>query len=125
MLMEDVLELDEGLFETVEATSCLVEEVAVQDETAVVATPNTQADSPVGETPDHESKKAAVEQLKMDLREVVAEFERENFGEETKVAAVSETVEEKEEPLVLDESLFEQIPSSDENVLTENVSNVL
>merc|ERR1719320_840577 len=81
------------------------------------------------EIPEGESREAAVEQLKMDLKEVVAEYERENFGDEVKiagVAAVSETVEKNEEPLVLDESLFEQIPpSSDENISTENVSNLL
>jgi len=123
-LSEDVVELDE----TVEATNCPVEEVAVQEssaETPEVATleKNAQADSSVGEIPESESRVAAVEQLKIDLKEVVAEFERENFGE---VAAVSETVEEIEEPIVLDESLFEQItPSSDENISTENVSNLL
>jgi len=133
-LLEDVVELDETLFETMEATNCPVEEVAVKEssaETPEVATheENAQADSSVGEIPESESRKAAVEQLKMDLKEVVAEFERENFGEVAGVAgvaAVSETVEEIEEPIVLDESLFEQIPpSSDENISTENVSNLL
>jgi len=125
-LLEDVVELEE----TVEATDCPVEEVAFQ-ETPEVATheENAQADSSVGEVPESESRVAAVEQLKMDLKEVVAEFERKNFGEESQVAgvaAVSETVEEIEEPIVLDESLFEQIPpSSDENVSTENISNLL
>merc|ERR1719354_577793 len=122
-LLEDVVELDEALFETVEATNSPVED----ESSAEVATleENAQADCSIGEVPEDESKEAAVEQLKIDLREVVAEFERENFGEVAGVAAV-ETVEENEEPLVLDESLFEQIPpSSDENVSTENVSNLL
>jgi len=127
-VLEDVeaeLVSDEVLFETVEAVECPVEEV----QNSSVETPEVttlEVDSSVGEIPEGESREAAVEQLKMDLREVVAEFERENFGEEVKVAAVSETVEEIEEPIVLDDSLFEQItPSSDENVSTENVSNLL
>merc|ERR1719354_151403 len=65
-LLEDVVELDE----TVEAANCPVEEVAVQEssaETAEVATheENTQADSSVGEVPEDESRKAAVDQLRM------------------------------------------------------------
>merc|ERR1719354_571708 len=123
-LLEDVVELDEALFETVEATNSPVED----ESSAEVATleENAQADCSIGEVPEDESKEAAVEQLKIDLREVVAEFERENFGEVAGVAAVSETVEENEEPIVLDESLFEQIPpSSDETISSENVSNLL
>jgi len=122
ILSEDVVELEEA----VEATECPLEEVAVNDSTLETTEESTQDESSVGEVPEGGSRKAAVEQLKVDLREVVAEFERENFGEAAGVAAVSETVEKIEEPLVLDESLFEQIPPpSDENISTENVSNLL
>merc|ERR1712096_139224 len=102
----------------------VVSEAVVENSTGVVAKSapiESEESSYIGEFPDDETMKAAVQQLKKELLEVVAEhagkISEENeqmngvVAEEVVGDILDDVVEENQEPLVIDEELFERIVS--------------
>merc|ERR1712096_6486 len=113
---ETLLETTDNNVEVFEAVLESKEENVVSEAVVENSTEEVEESSYIGEFPDDETMKAAVQQLKKELLEVVAEHQA-KINEENEqmsgvaaeeVVGVDGVVEENQEPLVIDEELFEK-----------------